>query len=94
VNRAQDPPPRYGTRKNPKTGKIETYELPAPVDLEKSRKGLRDVLHGGDWFDEPLAKPKTEQPAADFHDNTMTHEERLTNVGMHETYPGSGVWVF
>lgn len=53
----QTPPPRYGTRKNPVTGNTETYELPAPIDLERSRKGLRDMLHGGQWFDDPLSKP-------------------------------------
>ena len=52
-----DPPPRIGVRTNPKTGKPETYVLPAPVDLAKSRKELADVLHGGQWFDDPLAKP-------------------------------------
>lgn len=94
MNNHQGPPPRYGTRKNPTTGKVETYEIPPPVDLAKSRKGLADVLHGGGWFEDPLSKPPTEKPAADFTDNTMSHEEWLTNVGMHETYPGSGVWVF
>ena len=94
MSRVQGPPPRYGTRKNPKTGKTETYEIPPPVDLAKSRKELADVQHGGEWFDDPLAKPKTEQPAADFHDNVVVNVEWLTNMGMHETYPGSGVWAF
>ena len=54
-----DPPPRYGTRKNPTTGAMETYKLPDPVDLAKARKELSDVLHGGGWFDDPLgAKPE------------------------------------
>ena len=58
----QTPPPRYGTRKNPKTGAIETYALPDPVDLAKARKELADVLHGGQWFDDPLAKPQADPP--------------------------------
>ena len=50
------PPPRYGTRTNPRTGKPETYVLPEPVDLALAlkmdpstlaRKELADVLHGG-----------------------------------------------
>lgn len=49
------PPPRYGTRTNPRTGMTETYELPAPVDLAKARRELSDVLHGGGWFEDPLA---------------------------------------
>ena len=57
MHNTQGPPPRTGVRKNPKTGKTETYELPAPVDLARSRKELADVLHGGGWFDDPLAKP-------------------------------------
>lgn len=57
----QSPPPRYGTRKNPKTGAIETYALPDPVDLAKARKELADVLHGGGWFDDPLARPAPEE---------------------------------
>jgi len=96
----QGPPPRYGTRKNPKTGATETYELPPPVDLEKARKGLADVLHGGGWFDDPLAKPK-EKPAEDFHDGahvvgsgSAAADALLEDLGMHETFPGSGVWVF
>lgn len=60
----QEPPPRYGTRKNPKTGAVETYELPPEVDLAKSRKELADVLHGGGWFEDPLAKKtEPEEPA-------------------------------
>lgn len=51
------PPPRYGTRRNPKTGAMETYRLPDPVDLAKSRRELAEVLHGGGWFEDPLAKP-------------------------------------
>jgi hypothetical protein len=57
------PPPRYGTRRNPKTGQLETYELPATVDLAKARKELGEVLHGGGWLDDPLAKPKDDVAA-------------------------------
>lgn len=56
MHNMQGPPPRLGTRKNPKTGAVETYELPPEVDLAKSRKELADVLHGGGWFEDPLAK--------------------------------------
>lgn len=56
------PPPRYGARRNPKTGAMETYRLPDPVDLEKARKALSDVLHGGGWFDDPLSKPPPDDP--------------------------------
>jgi hypothetical protein len=61
-----------GVRKNPKTGATETYELPPEVDLAASRKGLADVLHGGGWFEDPLAvpKPATEKPAVDFTDGS------------------------
>lgn len=54
-----------GTRINPKTGMKETYTKPAPVDLEKSRKELRDVIHGNhQWHDDPFAAPvvKPEDP--------------------------------
>lgn len=57
MSNEQTPPPRYGTRRNPKTGAMETYRLPDPVDLEKERRELREVPHGGGWFDDPLAKP-------------------------------------
>lgn len=53
-----NPPPRYGTRKNPKTGALETYQLPDEIDLVQSRKELSDMLHGSGWFDDPL----TEKP--------------------------------
>lgn len=56
------PPPRYGTRRNPKTGAMETYQVPDPVDLEKARRELAEVLHGGQWFDDPLAKPVEPDP--------------------------------
>ena len=63
MSKESTPPPRYGTRRNPRTGKIETYVLPDPVDLAKARKELADVLHGGGWFDDPLAaKPEPELP--------------------------------
>lgn len=46
------------TRKNPKTGKLETYEVPAPPDLEASRKELRDFIHGNyQWYDDPYKAP-------------------------------------
>lgn len=67
MNKTQGPPPRYGTRKNPKTGAVETYELPPEVDLAKSRKELADVLHGGGWFEDPLAK-KPEEPSKEPKD--------------------------
>lgn len=52
-------PPRTGVRKNPKTGQLETYELPPPADLERSRKDLRDFIHGNyQWHDDPNAAPK------------------------------------
>lgn len=57
MSTASTPPPRYGTRTNPRTGKIETYVLPEPVDLARARKELADVLHGGGWFDDPLSQP-------------------------------------
>jgi hypothetical protein len=60
MNNRTTPPPRYGTRRNPKTGAMETYELPPPPDLARSRKELADVLHGSEWFDDPLARPKPE----------------------------------
>jgi hypothetical protein len=50
------PPPRYGTRKNPQTGAMETYRLPDPVDLPRARRELGEVLHGSGWFDDPLAQ--------------------------------------
>ena len=51
-------PPRFGTRKNATTGKTETYELPAPIDLERSRKELRDMIHGNtQWHVDPNAAP-------------------------------------
>jgi hypothetical protein len=58
----QGPPPRYGTRKNPKTGAMETYRLPDPVDLEKARRELGEVLHGSGWFDDPMSKPVPPEP--------------------------------
>jgi hypothetical protein len=61
------PPPRYGTRVNPRTGLTETYELPSPVDLPKARKGLADVLHGGQWFDGPLAAKPDPLPVPDVY---------------------------
>lgn len=52
------PPPKYGTRINPKTGMKETYEIPPPISLESSRKELRDVIHGNkQWFDDPYSTP-------------------------------------
>lgn len=50
-------PPVYGTRKNPQTGKIETYEITAkPVDLEKARKEFRDFISGNvQWHDAPYS---------------------------------------
>lgn len=59
------PPPRYGTRTNPRTGKPETYVLPEPVDLAKARKELADVLHGGGWFDDPLSPQPAPEPEPD-----------------------------
>ncbi|HOW46144.1 MAG TPA: hypothetical protein P5305_04000 [Rubrivivax sp.] len=52
-----------GTRTNPKTGMKETYELPPPVDLARSRKELRDMIHGNtQWHVDPGSPPPT-QPA-------------------------------
>jgi hypothetical protein len=49
---------------------METFELPAPVDLPKARKDLADVLHGGQWFDDPMgmAKPPDtdDEPASEY----------------------------
>ncbi len=58
-----DESPRYGTRKNPKTGKLETYEIvSAAANLEKSRKELRDMIHGNvQWFDDPLSSKPVEK---------------------------------
>jgi hypothetical protein len=59
-------PPRVGTRINPQTGKRETYEAPPPVDLERSRKELRDFLRGNyQWHDDPNAAPKPKPPIDD-----------------------------
>lgn len=52
-----------GVRKNPKTGQLETYEVSTPtvLELEKSRKELRDMIHGNvQWHVDPLSKPKEE----------------------------------
>jgi hypothetical protein len=50
---------RYGTRRNPQTGKMETYELPAPLDLERSRKEFRDFIQGNiQWHTDPIYKEK------------------------------------
>lgn len=62
VSGESTPPPRYGTRRNPKTGAMETYQLPEPVNLEKARRELGEVLHGSGWFDDPLAKPPEPLP--------------------------------
>jgi hypothetical protein len=51
------PPPRFGTRRNPQTGDIETYELPPLADVVKARRELHEMLHGGQWFDDPLSRP-------------------------------------
>jgi hypothetical protein len=66
-------PPQYATRKNPKTGKLETYEvIKSGLDLEKSRKEFRDFVHGNvQWFDDPLSKPvekAQDQVDLDFDD--------------------------
>lgn len=64
--------PRYGTRKNSKTGKIETYELPTPIDIEISRKQFRDFLQGNyQWHDDPYAAPKEKlaEPDISFEDD-------------------------
>jgi hypothetical protein len=50
--------PRTGTRRNPTTGQLETYDLPKPVDLERTRKELRDFLYGNtQWHVDPNAAP-------------------------------------
>jgi len=55
--------PRSGVRRNPKTGQLETYDLPPPIDLERSRKELRDMIHGNtQWHVDPNAAPAPEQP--------------------------------
>lgn len=67
------PPPTYGTRKNPKTGKIETYEInPSGIDLETSRKEFRDFITGNfQWHDDPYAAPKEKlvEPDISFEDD-------------------------
>lgn len=66
-------PPQYATRKNPKTGKLETYEIiRSNLDLEKSRKEFRDFITGNtQWFDDPMSEPvekKLDQLDIDFDD--------------------------
>lgn len=62
-------PPRYGTRKNTKTGKTETFELPTLVDIEISRRQFRDFIQGNyQWHDGPYKAPKV-VPMEDLEDD-------------------------
>lgn len=49
----------FATRVNPKTGMRETYEVEkSSVDLERTRKELRDMIHGNhQWHTDPYAAP-------------------------------------
>jgi diacylglycerol kinase family enzyme len=65
-------PPQYATRKNPTTGKLETYEVnKQAIDLEKSRKEFRDFIHGNtQWYDDPNTTVVEKKPVdVDFEDD-------------------------
>lgn len=60
---------KFGIRKNPKTGMTETYELPDPINLERSRKEFRDFIHGNiEWHDDPYAAPAEKPVEVDMDD--------------------------
>jgi hypothetical protein len=72
---------QYATRKNPKTGKLETYEVNKQiVDLEASRKEFRDFIQGNtQWFDDPLSKP-VEQVDLDLDDQYADFLESYSSM--------------
>lgn len=77
------PPPIYGTRKNPKTGKTETYEIYGKntIDLEKSRKEFRDFISGNtQWFDDPYKAPKVSEPVEIVSEDDQ-YEDFYPNIG-------------
>lgn len=65
---------RKGTRIDPKTGRMETYDMPPPADLERTRRELRDMLRGNTQFHtDPNAAPPPAPapegpPAIDLND--------------------------
>lgn len=71
------PPPTYGTRKNPKTGKMETYEIyPSSVDLEQSRKEFRDFITGNyAWHDDPYSARESNPDLADAVDVILEDDQ-------------------
>lgn len=73
-------PPRYGTRKNSKTGKIETYELPTPIDIEISRKQFRDFLQGNyQWHDDPYTNVRSSTKKEE-EENVTTDDQEVDFV--------------
>lgn len=66
----------FGTRKNHKTGKLETYELQEPVDLESSRKELRDFIHGNyEWHEDPYSIREVNADLADAVDVMLEDDQ-------------------